>query len=523
MYKLIIVDDEIWVRKRLIQTINWAALSITDVYEASNGLDALNIAIEVEPDIVITDIGMDKMNGIELMQALNDSSLNPQLIVISGYSDFTYAQQSIKNGVSEYILKPIDEAELICAVQRCLDKIVKTNNYSQTHEFFDYYKENHTKSMLEGLLIDTLDGKIKTSASCNNRLRYIDASLADMHLTCVVFNVEQSSLSGFDAKLLAFAVENILSKNIHIGKMRIIFPYCGVFACMILTNNEDHDRLELAEACQVAKDYFFENTGYEMLYGIGDTVNSILDIKKTFLDAMEDLKNSAEKDKKHIISSKAQPLFSAGYSSFNINQIIDSIEKCDRKGCISRIDALISELSETKQAFPINVIYLMIINDLIEYVYTSKSLDDSIITSLLDALIKSSGIHDSAAMRASLISLADNFFNFTAEKKHYIVEQAIVYIEANYATIKSQKQVSEQFYINNSYFCRLFKEKTGSSFTEFLTKTRIKEAKELILSTTLKLYEIAEKVGYNNFHYFSSVFKKIEGVSPNSLRRGTSE
>ena len=128
MYKLLIADDEYWVRKRLLDTIDWQSIGIGEVYGAEDGKKALCISIQHEPDIVVTDINMPGLSGIELMQALHLCALFPQFILISGFIELEYAASAIKLGVVDCLLKPIDEKELIHIVKMMI-------------EDFDYHKK----------------------------------------------------------------------------------------------------------------------------------------------------------------------------------------------------------------------------------------------------------------------------------------------------------------------------------------------------------------------------------------------
>ena len=119
MYKLLIADDEHWLRRRLAVTMPWKENGIGTVIEAEDGASALSLAMEYEPDIIITDIDMPGLSGVELMRILYESALCPQIIVISGYDEFEYAQSAVRFGAQDYLLKPIDETELLRAVRRC--------------------------------------------------------------------------------------------------------------------------------------------------------------------------------------------------------------------------------------------------------------------------------------------------------------------------------------------------------------------------------------------------------------------
>ena len=123
--RLLIAEDELWLRKRLVSTIDWSSYGISEVYEAEDGGEALEIALKEKPDIVITDIRMPELSGIDLMKKLNENSIFSKMIVVSGYDDFEYAQGALRMGAINYLLKPVDEEELLDSVKRCVEELKK--------------------------------------------------------------------------------------------------------------------------------------------------------------------------------------------------------------------------------------------------------------------------------------------------------------------------------------------------------------------------------------------------------------
>jgi two-component system response regulator YesN len=125
VYAMIVTDDELWIRERLINSINWEEIGVTVIGQASDGEEALEICKILKPDIVLTDIRMPVISGLEFVQALKESSVNSKIIIVSGYDDFSYAQKAIKLGVFDYILKPVENSEITDIVKRCIRQIAQ--------------------------------------------------------------------------------------------------------------------------------------------------------------------------------------------------------------------------------------------------------------------------------------------------------------------------------------------------------------------------------------------------------------
>ena len=127
MYTMLVADDERWIRERIISSINWAGIGVSIAGEAADGEEALELSRQVKPDIILTDIRMPGINGLDFIKALNEEHIHARIIIISGFNDFEYAQKAIKFGVVDYILKPVENAELVNIVKKCIRQIEAEN------------------------------------------------------------------------------------------------------------------------------------------------------------------------------------------------------------------------------------------------------------------------------------------------------------------------------------------------------------------------------------------------------------
>lgn len=153
--RLLIAEDELWLRKRLVSTIDWSSYGISKVYEAEDGGEALEIALKEKPDIVITDIRMPELSGIDLMKKLNENSIFSKMIVVSGYDDFEYAQGALRMGAINYLLKPVDEEELLDSVKRCVEELKKEKNKETVFDKQSAASEMLMEHIYEDLIFET--------------------------------------------------------------------------------------------------------------------------------------------------------------------------------------------------------------------------------------------------------------------------------------------------------------------------------------------------------------------------------
>ena len=159
--RLLIAEDELWLRKRLVSTIDWSSYGISEVYEAEDGEEALKIALEKEPDIMITDIRMPQLSGIDLMKVLNENSIYPRTVVVSGYDDFEYAQGALRMGAVNYLLKPVEEDELLDTIKHCVKELESERQKNTTFQEQSTTSEMLMEHIYEELIFETPDKRIE--------------------------------------------------------------------------------------------------------------------------------------------------------------------------------------------------------------------------------------------------------------------------------------------------------------------------------------------------------------------------
>jgi two-component system response regulator YesN len=139
---MIVADDELWIRQRIINSIDWNRIGVTIEGEAADGEEALNLCMELQPDIILTDIRMPVLNGLEYIRMLRDNKIESKIVIISGYNEFEYAQQALKLGVFDYILKPVENDEMIKIIKKCIEKIeIETRNKDLLKQAYTLVKQ----------------------------------------------------------------------------------------------------------------------------------------------------------------------------------------------------------------------------------------------------------------------------------------------------------------------------------------------------------------------------------------------
>lgn len=408
MYKLLIADDEYWVRKRLLTTIPWDHYGISTVKVAQNGQEALNLALELEPDIMITDINMPILTGLELMQALNESGLFPKTVLISGYNEFKYAQKAVKLGAKDYILKPVDETNLIQKIQECVAEVEHEQIQKNLFSFIEKTMPKLQTQLMYALLHNRLTSPedfIQELASCGIQLPYTSGICFAARFSAPSATAEYSTCE----TLVMQTARQIMERSFDCFYLLPTPPFLtGILFC---PENADGVNQALYYVCEEIMEQTLAAGKCEISIGVGS--------------------------------------FAPGLDQFShsYNQALQAAGKCEQLGW----------------------------ND----IYT----------------ISESG-----------------------EKTHPLIQQAEHYIRKHYSQKITLSNISSYFYMNPSYFSKLFKQETGQTFTQYLANVRINEAKKLFKNPSFKVYDVAFAVGYQNEQYFSTLFKEICGISPTQFK-----
>ena len=448
MIKVFLVDDEPFLREGLKAVIPWEEYGFTICGEAENGEEALK-AIETlkpQPQLILTDIKMPGMNGLEFIEhAKNIIGGKVDFIILSGYSDFNYAQSAIKYGVKNYLLKPIDEEELI----EDLKKISKEFQEEVTIEKGNTINSN---KVIKALFKEEIDPYIlkyskimfKVLDSC--RLRYMEVEMDRIYL-----------LEKFNED----SIKAMFHQCYDIIKQTVKFDN---------TNNIYEDKI--GEYGIIISDEILKNYDYSL---------------NKFVLALQ-------KNLEDFISCSCY--ISIGKEISDVNTLKASYASCE-------------QIKEFRNYVKKPIVYF----EELENEQMKKEIS-------ANNLLKAINDGNLSAMQENSLSLSREFFQLDNYGKQAVSIYAIEkYIKDNYQKELTLKKLSEEFYISPVYLGQLFKKSIGMYFNDYLHFIRIEEAKKLLRRTDLKLYEIANKVGYGDPNYFISKFEKITNISPTEYKK----
>lgn len=511
MYKLLIVDDEVRIRTGLSNLIEWEVYGIEISGLAEDGMKAyLHIKSEA-PDIVLVDISMPNMTGIELIELCSHLPSSPKFIILSGYDDFEYVRKAIQLGAVDYLLKPVDEDELIHAVSSCL-KILDEEQARQQQ----LYKSIQT--LQNDLLFRVLHNQI-TSHELHERGKVIDISLhcISMHVGVIMLHAENEQV--LPAVSAAEICRNIFSQNFQ---CYVILDVNSNIAIIFKDSHQqfsDNDYLDALSACseQIALQH-----NCHSYFALGREVSHASELSQSYMDCISKL------EKKMILGDKIEDDFANDtHPSVNYQDFLDTIATHDKEKISNMLQNCCQKFLYQKPEGDINYIKYQII-DLLTYTlrtlypnfYFSPELERKKqqaftiidqVNSILELVEK---------LTIFFISLADTTSDMAEESEYpHIIQHVLSIVRTSYSDNSlSLKTIAGQLNVNPAYLGREFTLATGEYFNDFLNHTRITKACHLLNTTSTKAAKIAETVGFTNSSYFFTVFKKITGMSPRDYR-----
>lgn len=532
MYTILIVDDESFVREGIKENINWQEHGFELVGDCSNGMEAMEAVDKFKPDIVLTDICMPFVDGLELTRYIVEKYPWIKVVILTGYDEFEYAQQAVKLKAYDYMLKPITANEL----RKVLDKLKKElDDESHKLEDFNKLKKQLRESLpllKERFFNRLIQGNLRDSEIWE-KLEHFDIDLAGN--TYLVFTVDIDDYGDLklahpetDDELFHFAVYNISEEILSEKEKCIVFQTSTEKTVAILVGEDaqtlQESAISSAEKIRQAVEKYLK---FSVTIGIGKSTTNICDINLSYKYALSALDYRFLLGKNRVIgiydiegSTIERPIYNKEWE----RKLVSAIKTGTTDEINSITASLIQSLKESYTS--VNKCYYQVQQAVMSVIGALNELGVSEMEvygeeeTLLTGIYKLKTLDEIRKWLEGLFRRASD--HLTGRRNDYCQVQAakaVEYIKENYFNTElSLNAICKHLLMSTSYFSSIFKNYTGQTFVEYLTKVRVEKAMELLKATSLKTYEIAEKVGYNDAHYFSMIFKKASGCSPSDYR-----
>ena len=527
-YKVMLVDDEEDVAQAILKKLDWEAMGFEIPRYARNGLEALELSEEQRPDIVMTDIKMPYMDGMELSRNLKRLYPNIRIIFFSGFDEFEYAKEAIRLEAEEYILKPIDSDELkavFTRVHEALDRdideklnVAKLENYYM--DSLPLLQEDFFASLVEGRIAEDKIAKFMDDYRIDLK--------GPLYLTAIVHISMSSVPDGINPVLLSVSVRKLLEERMDEKWGCRFFSYLGntvMIPQLPLEKDaqaftDDCDRL-----CRLAESMCKAN----VTIGIGEVVDSLSDIDDSYRGARDAVSYRVlYGHTKAINISEISPLDKAGDSAQSGDSLTDVFKKM-KMGDGEAVDAAarqyIEKNLENQGSIQNHRFFVMeLVSELYKFLRNNQ-LDVNEVFDMngdVYAMVQQmEGKELSNWLSTVCLRIRELISDKRSDNTRSFVTKAKEYVADHYA----DQDLSIDFICNylgvsSAYFSTVFKKETGKTFVGYLTDFRMEKAEKMLVETDEKTYIIAQQVGYSDPNYFSYVFKKQFGVSPSKYKAG---
>ena len=529
MYNVMLVDDEEEVRIAIEKKINWQDLGFNVVATAENGQDALERALEAQPDVVMTDINMPFMNGLEFSKQLKAELPATKFVIFSGYDEFEYAKEAIELSAEEYILKPIDADELHSIFTRLKHTLDEEFDKRRNLQNLEKYYQESFPFFREQFLIGLIEGHIEVDRITEIASDYGEDIKGNFYAVGIIKlsfeNSEQFNTT--DRKLFSVSLNQLAKETLKDYGNYHCLNYLGnviVLGCFEKEDEYEEFVSNLDMICKLSAKLIEVPT----TAGVGTMVNDLKDLFSSFKSAREATayrKLFDENQAFSIMDVEPDKTEINLFENDNVNTILKLIKigsTDELNGAIHEFFSNFSEKGIGLYQMKISILeaYFEVLKLAKNYDISGSSIDgnDGDIFEFLDNIDSIQDVEKWFLDKCFFIQ--KEIKKSRMDSTEVLVDKAKEYIKEHFKDSDlSVDKVCSNLNVSANYFSAVFKKNTGESFVSYLTDIRLKKAVELLETTDEKAYVIAGLVGYDEPNYFSYVFKKAYGISPSKYRQ----
>lgn len=526
---ILIVDDDAYVIEALQKGMDWNQLGIENVYTAYNVKKAKKILEEETIHIMLCDIEMPKESGLSLLKWVREKNFLIQNIFLTSYGDFEYASQAIELQTFSYALKPIAYDKLEVILQNAVEKekqLLKSLDYQKGYEAWVDTARSRKETFWQKVLVQkTITGTTQITKYCNEmELDYkVDNSFICVTLELFHYKTIMEQLGDrMINEIQSFANELFMNENISVEAM---IKKDSALYIFVLAVTEDFDIKDVKKVSDIIIQKIENQFKCQACFGVGNVCISSQLVEN--LDYVENMckNNVVRKNKTLLLSEYEHRNITYDPPNFDIWEALieDSKEDDCIKAMVEYLDRLVKNNKVNKQ-----ILYQLMM-DFSQVIFSVLRKNHIMLHACLYDRFQGEATAEAVISVDHMKSYLESLIIGTiwvkkqVNKEKSVVEIVVDYIEHNIDKEISRESLAEVVYLNPDYLARLFKKEMGESIGTYLINRRISLAKEYFEHTNEPINSVAVKVGYDNFSYFSKVFKEVTGLSPKEYKRQYSE
>lgn len=533
MFHLLLVDDETYVVDDLEVAFPWGSCGISKVFKAYSANEALRIIHTERIDIVITDISMPRMNGLELIQSIRSAQLKIKCLLLTGYAEFDYAKEAIHQGVVEYLVKPLDHAKLHACLQSTVQSIMDEMEQAASYDHAMRAFKEHLPHLKDKLLNELIQGYRYSDEELQYKLRsyHLDVELSD-ELFMLIIRLEErfSRLGNSDMNLFQYAVANIVTEMLNESFTLWHCSDANHHLVFLLKPRGTHAGPELTHAARLLSGLVerIHRNVHDYLKGGISIVSTYpgrfpADISDMYDQAILALRRQAGKEHGHLLQLAERPEsvnirpLSMLYAPPTFMHLLETSQWDEFLNRLSMLRTVFNELPEQTEEHLEEVKSVL----LSSFHYVAHKNHVMLSEWSSQQAIQPSDLRSFAQIQEwaeSLIALIRN----KLEKDVALHQEGLIqvikgYIDSNLAMVSLQS-IADHVSFHPVYVSKLFRKLCGSSISDYLLKLKMEHALSYLRDTQDKVYAISEKLGYSNSQYFIKVFKEYYGMTPQEYR-----
>lgn len=523
-YKVILVDDEPIILRSLQAAIGWEELGLEVAGTARNGEAALKLIEAHAPDIVISDIRMPGMDGIALMKEVLAGGPKRIFIVISGYGEFEYAREALRQGAFDYLLKPIDHEELTGMLERAAAQLdARTENERLLHS-----AKALSVMARERLFAEWIEGNDRPLG----HMQWMENSELEQEYVMAVVQLDRylrlnEQWMMDEKRLWLFAIRNILEEwSLQHGALTMFPFHSGEWILLFPSGGQ-------ADAAALGHDLISQIKKYAKLgcsVGLSRPCTGIRQLSAAYQSATRALYRRFYSEREGVFADEEGQQAEARPSDLKYPRQLESVlAESVRTLDLQRMEAAFDDLKQyierhaaAKDAAERLLVEIAVV--LYRQLEYASVLADWPLDGLIQALHEAEHLQEAIDLlkKAFAGQMEESMKSQTKEDARSLIEKAKLYMMNHYHKDLGIEEVAEVAGLSISHFCTLFKQATGYTFLEYLTECRMEKAKYMLKHTSVKVYQIAPMVGYQDPKYFTQVFKKATGRTPSEFREESS-
>ncbi|MBO7484996.1 MAG: response regulator [Spirochaetaceae bacterium] len=522
MYKVFIVDDEVIVREGIRSKIDWDNTEFELAGEAADGEIALSMIQDIKPDILITDIKMPFMDGLELARMVKKIQPWIRIIILSGHDEFEYAKKAISIGIDDYLLKPFTAEDVLASMRKATMQIDKERK--QLSAMTEMKEALKTKERLvqKEFLSDLVHG-ISDMSSVMQKSQELQLDLIARYYKIFITKIETQSQS---AKKIQDACSLLNSYADGWDGIIRFFLHKNRMVCIVKSNTREEIEEKVYSIAETIEHVIKTNSECTVITAIGTTVDHLSLLKESYEDAKKIIEISNYNNQNRIISSDDLQLNSDELLELKENDpLVDRLKYAGKNEISALIEESMLLIKKNPGQFQVFASYL-----LVDLIFAVSKLVENLggdIKTENPEILQRNFIENAVLDEDNFRKKMESILNFAVEFRDSkmtgrygdVILKAKEYIDKNYADQNTTlTTVAEVVCLSPNHFSTIFSQECKTTFIEYLTNVRIENAKRLIRETDMKGYDIAYECGFSDPHYFSYIFKKNTGLSPREFK-----